>query len=122
MQRLQTENEAALATRDSQTMDTLLLMTAKDAEIEELKQALSEEQARNAALQAGSGAAVPPPPPANMELDEAREQARAAVERAEKAEGKLLETNQALTKLTAKLNAVRPPRLANPRSTRLDVT
>jgi len=111
MQRLQTENEAQLAARASETMDTLLLIGAKDAEIEQLKESLAAAEAQIAQLSAGTAMPVAPPASAGggadgAALEEAREKAREAEERAERAEGKLAESNQALTKLTAKLNAV----------------
>ena len=104
-------------------MDTLLLMSTKDAEILQLREELNlaneqvdkfkaramaaEERARTSS----QAVAAPPPPPTptppppvpfnggSVGLEE-------AIERAEKAEADAMEQKQALVKVTAKLNAV----------------
>ena len=86
-------------------------------EIMELKEALAKAEAEISSLRLeatrAAGVSHPPPPPpappppsSDADLEEAREMARAATERAERAEAAALESKQSLTKLSAKLNAV----------------
>jgi hypothetical protein len=110
LQLLTTEEEAKQVAKTSDTMDTLLLMSAKDAEILELKRQLEDAEAMIAQLKA-AGPARPPPPmaasgPSEEELTAALADAKAATERAERAEARAEEADKALTKTQAKLNAV----------------
>jgi chromosome segregation ATPase len=99
-------NEAVLANSDSnETMDTLLLMSSKDAEIMQLRDQLVEAQAALSSMAGGSGH-PPAPETKQAELDSSHEALRAMTERAEAAEAELSEAKRQLTKLQAKLNAV----------------
>ena len=121
MHRLSVEHEAKMRSRgQSEVMDTLLLMSTKDAEIESLKQELhgvQDEVAKLkeelAAARSSSQAAVPPPtppppapPPPASSSGGGGPELEDAIERAEKAEAEALEAKQALVKVQAKLNAV----------------
>ena len=109
MVRLATENEAAMHVKGSDTMDTMLLMSAKDSEIAELKDELLRVRAELKALKVSptpQKPASPSPPPRDANPAETSEAARAAEARADKAEHELAENKQAFNKLQAKLNAV----------------
>jgi hypothetical protein len=107
---LSTQKEAELsAGPTSEAMDTLLLMSAKDSEISKLKDELADAHGEIAALKEAratmsapmpSVSAAPPPPSLGGSPS-------AAEERADKAEAELADVKQAMTKLQAKLNAVR---------------
>jgi len=109
MQVLTTENEAKLATRSSETMDTLLLMSQKDSEIMTLREQLQDARDEIAQLKLGG---QPPPSPVARGMtvaemaDASPEAMKAMTDRAEKAEEKLSTIEQQMTKLQAKLNAV----------------
>lgn len=109
MVQLTTENEAALhTTTESEAMETMLLMSAKDSEIQQLKKDLEVVTAQLQAAKAAKSAAAPsaalPLPPAPS--GNASDAMRAAEERADKAEAELAELKAAMTKIRAKLNAV----------------
>lgn len=108
MQRLTTENEAALATRSSETMDTLLLMSAKDGEIMQLREQLTAAETEITRLKSATPSAPPPPPPPAPAAtgSDSPEAMKMAIERAERAEAEAAEVKQQLTKVQAKLNAV----------------
>jgi type IV secretory pathway VirB10-like protein len=106
LQLLTTVNEAVLATRSNETMDTLLLMSSKDAEIMQLREQLVEAQTALSSTVGGSGHPPPAPETKQAELDLSHEALRAMTERAEAAEAELSEAKRQLTKLQAKLNAV----------------
>ena len=88
-------------------MDTLLLMSEKDTEIQQLRDELQRVQVELQSLKGTRASqavsAATPPPPGDPEL---QEQLRAAEQRADKAEVELAEQKQAFNKLQAKLNAV----------------
>ena len=95
--------------KGSDTMDTMLLMSAKDSEIAELKDELLRVRAELKALKVSptpQKPASPSPPPRDANPAETSEAARAAEARADKAEHELAENKQAFNKLQAKLNAV----------------
>ena len=106
LQLLTTVNEAVLATRSNETMDTLLLMSSKDAEIMQLREQLVEAQTALSSTVGGSGHPPPAPETKQAELDLSHEALRAMTERAEAAEAERSEAKRQLTKLQAKLNAV----------------
>lgn len=89
-------------------MDTLLLMSEKDAEIQQLRDELQAVYAEMHALKGtrASQLSVAAPPPTDAALAEAHNATRKAEQRADRAELELAEQRQALTKLQAKLNAV----------------
>ena len=104
MQRLTVEAEAAIMTR-SQTMDTLMAMNAKDAEIMQLREKV-ERLEKELQASASSSAAAPPPPAPPLAAAGSSEDVRAANERAEKAEAELAQVKKAMTTVQAKLEAV----------------
>ena len=109
MVQLTTENEAALhTTTKSEAMETMLLMSAKDSEIQQLKKDLEVVTAQLQAAIAAKSAAAPSTalPQPTMTLGNASEAVRAAEERADKAEAEVAELKAAMTKVRAKLNAV----------------
>lgn len=92
-------------------MDTLLLMSAKDNEIQQLRDELQRVQlelhsVNGARASQAQAAAAQPPPPSDGALADALEAQRAAEARAEKAELSVAEQKQGMAKLQAKLNAV----------------
>lgn len=89
-------------------MDTLLLMSAKDGEIMQLREQLTAAETEITRLKSATPSAPPPPPPPAPAAtgSDSPEAMKMAIERAERAEAEAAEVKQQLTKVQAKLNAV----------------